>query len=405
MGRARRGSGQVIEQRTRAGETRFLARWYEPQDPAEPDGPRVRRSRGGFHTRADAEAHLAEVRLAIRAGRSTGAGSALTVEGLLKRYIENANVADSTRAGYRRLARLHINPHIGARRVAAVRPSTLAGLYRTLQAGGLGANTTRKVHHLLSGAFDSAVADGIIGANPTRSKSAAPPTVADVRQEAPRVNVWTASQLVSFLDWAKDCSPDFVAWELAAGTGMRRGELVGLRWGDVDLATGLVTVRRAVAQVKEKGEHYRLVTKLPKGKKVRTIGLPPRALEVLREEHGRLERLGANRVAPDAPVLQDATGEAPTPDSLGNRWEWAVRAYRRTHPNVATITLHGVRHSHATILLQEGGASIRTVQERLGHASVTTTERYTHVGDAGQAVAALGGLGWGTPPGTPQIGA
>jgi integrase len=143
------------------------------------------------------------------------------------------------------------------------------------------------------------------------------------------------------------------AFLVLIGSGLRRGELLALRWQDCDLAGGLLHVRP-----------QRSTGWTPKTKRARAVGIPAWAVEILtRRQSGG----GAG------PFL-DAKGKPiMDPSTLSHGWVRLARRHGRPH-----IRLHDLRHAHATEAL-ERGANIRAVQVQLGHTRVTTTERYTHV--------------------------
>jgi integrase len=107
----------------------------------------------------------------------------------------------------------------------------------------------RYVHTILSAALSEAVDAGLLARNP--ADKAKPPTAKQAK--APEMYPWTARQLKDFLAWSRDHSHLHVAWDLLAHTGMRRGELLALRWRHIDLEAGTISVRRSVGVVRVKG--------------------------------------------------------------------------------------------------------------------------------------------------------
>lgn len=159
-------------------------------------------------------------------------------------------------------------------------------------------------------------------------------------------------------------------------TGMRRGEVVGLRWED--WAPGRLTIRHSIVEVRGKGIEIRT----PKGKKSRTVGLDPLAEVVLTRQREWLEttgRPGSPWVFPD--LLGDTTGDSP------RRPGWVSLMWGRWRAvNAPGVRLHSLRHHYATLLL-DGGTPINTVQGWLGHADASTTIRiYGHRTTEGEAL-------------------
>lgn len=229
--------------------------------------------------------------------------------------------------------------------------------------------------------FRMAVEEGLIAASPVANRAANPPTLDEVRDAATPRKVWDSSELSLFLSWAHENSTYWPLWETAAGTGMRRGELCGLKWGDVDLHENMPHVVHSLAQVKTKGAGYKLVEKGTKSSKPRSITFGPRVRKALLEQRRRAAAGGLGNVRDNKPVFTTRRLKPWIPDSMTRSWEDTVDVFTVAHPNVEPITLQGLRHTHATILIMELNTSVKAVQERLGHSDVSTTLRvYTHVG-------------------------
>lgn len=154
------------------------------------------------------------------------------------------------------------------------------------------------------------------------------------------------------------------AFLLLIASGLRRGELLALRWQDCDFAAGLLHVRP-----QRNGW-------TPKTKRPRAAGIPPWAVEILTRRKQTQGGAGPFQDAEGKPIMD--------PSTLSHGWARLARQHGCPH-----LRLHDLRHSHATEAL-ERGATIREVQEQLGHRRVTTTERYTHVNR--KSAARVGGL-------------
>jgi integrase len=185
---------------------------------------------------------------------------------------------------------------------------------------------------------------------------------------------WTGQELHTFLA-RSESDPNFPLWRLAAQTGMRRGELLGLRWSDVDLDAGRIAVRQ---QLLRGGE--RIAFGPPKTKAGRrSIKLDTVTVDVLRShrahqnEHGRLKLGQAYRSDLDL-VFARLDGSAHDPDVVSQQFEAASK-----RAGVKRIRFHDIRHTHASLALQ-AGIHPKVVQERLGHSSIAVTlDRYSHV--------------------------
>ena len=209
---------------------------------------------------------------------------------------------------------------------------------------------------------------------------------------------WTAQQLGSFLALVRDTEPRFYPLvRLAAFTGMRRGEVAGLRWQDVDLEAGCLYVRQTITTADDvaRGSGMKLVTGSPKSGKGRRIDLDAETVAVLRswrlqQAQDRMALLGA--WPSHGLVFTREDGSPVHPDYASTVFDRMVRTSAQ-----ARITFHGLRHTHASILLAKG-LPVKVVSERLGHATVQITlDTYGHVmpGMQTQAVAvfadAMGG--------------
>jgi integrase len=159
-------------------------------------------------------------------------------------------------------------------------------------------------------------------------------------------------------------------------TGMRRGELMALKWGNVDLLANVIRVRKSLEQTKAGGLRFK-VAKTKAGR--RNITLPDIVVETLRD-HRRQQlelrvALGLGKLSDDALVFPDNLEGAPrSPNAITKAWAAAAEAL-----GVPDVTLHGLRHTHASQLI-DAGVDIVTISKRLGHASPNVTlQVYAHL--------------------------
>lgn len=225
----------------------------------------------------------------------------------------------------------------------------------------------------------------MIATNP--ADRAKPPAAKEAK--APEIHRWTAEQLPAFLGWAHGCS-DAVAYRVLAYTGMRRGELLALRWRDLDTKGSSLSVRRSVGVVKTKGEREQLIEGSTKSGKQRSVDLDPRTVAALRDR--RRARAGPDRrLAPDdALIFSDLERGYLNPDRFSRRFVRSLMLARKELGADAfpMIRVHDLRHTHATLMLK-AGVPVKVVSERLGHATVTITmEIYAHTLPGMQAEAA-----------------
>jgi integrase len=286
-------------------------------------------------------------------------------------------------------------PHIGQVPLAKLTSTTLSVLYRDLQAAGLSPRSVCYIHAVIARALDAAIdaEPPLLAVNPARK--AKPPTARQAR--APEMRPWTAGQLAAFLRWSAEHSPLHAAWWTLAYTGMRRGELLALRWRDIDLDAATIAIKRSVGVVRNKGEGAEIREAAPKtDKSRRVIDLDPATVAVL--QAWRWEReLAASALARDtALVFSDLEGAHLHPERFWRTFKATVARCRKELGEDAppVITIHDLRHTHASLLLS-AGEPVKTVSERLGHASVAVTLTvYGHVmpGDQQRAAARFAAL-------------
>jgi integrase len=297
----------------------------------------------------------------------------------------------STWRGYRTMASLYIPDELRQLPIDCVTTAHLDELYdKLLQKGrrngrGLAPVTVRKVHIILHSTLARAVKRGWITANP--ALEAEPPPARACKP--PMFPVWSPQELQRFLSYAQ-AHPYYAAFHLAATTGLRRGELLGLRWCDLDLENAFLQVLQTVIVV-----NAEVLIETPKSASSRRgVDLDARTVEVLRQHERVMTMAHASGSSPDlvdgnALVFSRRGGE-PLHPTLFSYWfqrQVELAGLRR-------IRLHDLRHTHATLALQ-AGVHPKVVCERLGHSSITITlDTYSHVlptmqRDAAEQVAAL----------------
>lgn len=294
------------------------------------------------------------------------------LEDWLKDYV-SIHTAPRTRERYDEIVRLHLIPAFGTIPISALQPQQIQGYYtRALESGrrdgkgGLSRSTVYKHHRVLFEALKYGVKHGILARNPADCVDAPP-------QEHKEVPVPSAKEIQLIIDKSSD-TPYFILFYTKAYTGLRRGELLGLRWCYVNLDTATLSVVQTLQQLRD----GRYIFKKPKSKHgQRQIDLSPSLVVLLwnhkmRQEHQR-KLLGAS-LSPTDLVFSHPDGRPLRPNSITRAFKSIARSL-----SLPSISLHSLRHGHATIMFQQN-VHPKIVQERLGHSTISTTmDIYSHV--------------------------
>lgn len=363
------------------GATRFrIAYWIE-----RPDGEIVRRFRRGFPTERAARDALQEVQVDLRRGDHVDE-SRETLNLYAEKYFDALRVRPSTLAGYRKHFRVHVQPSlIGRTSLSDITKDQLNRYYRGLERSGrkdhghvggpLGAATIRHIHVLISQILQHALEDGLVRVN--AAKRASPPT--KLEAAPPEMSTWSAEDARTFLDWSES-SGDYLwlAWLTLLGTGMRRGEILGLRWKDIDLENNVITVARAMSYVKEASKRPIIDFRAPKSGRVRNIDIDSRLAGALRSKREILRTVDPELARGGQIIFCNRFGRPHNPVQFSRQWRERVSKAVEAHPDLDRLHVHELRHTHATLLLR-AGVHPKIVSERLGHADVQTTlNTYSH---------------------------
>src|SRR5262245_46231777 len=277
---------------------RCPGQWTIILDAKEPiTGERKRRGHSFKGTKRQAQVRCAELVAELQSGTSVDP-SKITVVEFLDRFDRDwaaLHVSARSRDRYR-FALDHVRRHLGNRMLQKVDAADIAALYAALTREGLAPRTTRMVHTALHRALGQAKNWGILRDNP--ADIAKPPKAPD--RETP---ILQPDQAVALLDRLRG-QPLYLIGSLALGTGMRRNEMLGLRWGDVDLDAERLTIEQALEQTATHG----IRIKAPKTRHGRrTVSLPAHLAEELRQ-HWREQQeqrlgMGLGKAPETAPVF------------------------------------------------------------------------------------------------------
>ncbi|WP_235834215.1 tyrosine-type recombinase/integrase [Actinomadura logoneensis] len=344
---------------------------------------------GGFPSEEAAKEARDEARVRARRGEYIDR-NLITVADYLDEWLENhaVTIKPKTLSDYRHLIDRHVKPRIGGAKLQAVRPAQITKLYRDLiteggrSGAGLSPRTVAYVHAVLRKAFRDAVeVEQLIPSNPVERAKRPKSRPGELGQ------IWTPDQLRTFLDHASAHRLS-AFFHLAAYTGARRGELLNLRWRDVDFTGSQIYIKGSASFVA--GQRIEGTTKSGRS---RVVSIAPGTVKVLKSHRARqdAERLLVGKdwkgaAAPgDRYVFATGWGEPIHPDTVSSLMATLIKSYNQPSEGepsaepLPRVRLHDLRHVHATTLLL-AGVAVHVVAARLGHADPSITLRvYAHV--------------------------
>jgi integrase len=325
-------------------------------------------------TKKEADKRLGELIHQLDTGTFLKPGkTTLTV--FLEKWMESSkpNLAPRTAEGYEHIIRKHIIPSLGGMILTQIKPEHIQQYY-TKKLSGLSPRTVNHHHATLHAALKSAMNWGLLIRNP--ADAVEPP-----RYQRQEMHILDEFQIETLLQAAKS-TEYYEIFFVALYTGLRRSELLALRWQDVDLLLCQISINRSLHHLRDGRTVFR-PPKTAKGR--RTVAISPNTAIMLREYLVKKKAHQLDLVSPlkdEDLIFCHSDGRAMLPDSITHAW---IKMTRKLGLNVR---LHDARHTHASLLLKQG-VHPKIVQERLGHASIQLTlDTYSHVTPGLQAAAA-----------------
>jgi integrase len=318
-----------------------------------------------FVTLKDSKAEAQREAAKILASLATGSHvdpSTETVAQFVERWLQDwadSNVSNKTWTRYAQLLRKHLCAHVGSVPIQKLRAADLQKIYATMAKDELADRTRLNLHRVVSTMLKHAVQWGVVARNVT--------TMVDApRVKAREVEILSPEQIQSALASLRSPELKTIA-AVALGTGLRRGELLALRWQDVELDGAVIRVEQAVEQTTRGG----IVIKEPKTRHGRrAVSLAPTTVAVLRE-HWTVQQqmrlaLGLGKAPVDGYVFANWDGAIRSP-------HWLTQAWRKAMKRAGLkATFHSLRHTHASTLITRG-LDVLTISRRLGHGSAVIT--------------------------------
>lgn len=275
------------------------------------------------------------------------------------------NIAETTRVGYKTKIKNYIKPALGDIFLQSLRPAHVQKMVNDMVARGLSPKNIRDTYNNINAAMKKAVILRMIPYNPCEG-------VVLPKLKRYKAQVYDVKMIHHLLDVAKDTDM-YLPILLCVTAGLRRGELLALRWSNVDFKNNLIQIRSNMVR----GEKEAII-KAPKSEAgVRDICLGDEVMDILKQERRKYMSdcfsYGVGFQNLDFVVRQE-DGSPFLPDSMSKKW----RRFLEEH-KLPSIRFHDLRHSNATALIQ-AGVNPRVVQQRLGHSDVNITlNTYTHV--------------------------
>ena len=364
----RRGNNEGTVSRRRDG--RWEAKFHAGYDAETGNPKRITRY---FKTRAEAQDWLAQMQYERNVGLFVEPHK-ITLKDWVTHWVEvykKPTVRSKTWDTYSGLVKNHIIPSLGHIPLMQLRTSDLQKFYNEKRRSGLSSRTIHMIHQVISGSLKQALKEQLVKRNAAEAVTLPP-------LKYQEISPLSAEDVSSFLAAAKGHRL-YAAFLLALGTGLRRGELLALRWRDVDFKYGTITVRQSLGREKVEGGITKtaLVFNEPKTKKSRrTIAVPQEALKELKAHKAQQneEKLFFGPAYQDNNlVFCAANGKPLDPDNFAR-----VHAQLLKKAGIPHVSVHTLRHTSATLLLQ-ADEHPKVVQEMLGHTRISTTlDIYSH---------------------------
>ena len=356
--------------------------WDEPRGP---DGKRRQRNKSIRGTKREAEARLREILGSLDKG-SYIAPSKMTLGDLLTQWLDNYAVINTrarTSEGYRMICDKHLLAHLGSIVLTQLQPAQVQSYYaaalvegRADGKGGLSPLTIRHHHRVLSEALEWGIKQGILGRNVC--KQVTPP-----RPVAQEMQVLTEYQIEKLLGTAKG-TQYYHLIHLGLYTGLRRSELLGLRWKDADMVLSAIRVTQGLHRL---ANQETVFTQPKTSKSRRSVALGTDALLDLEEHYEAQKSLRETLGSPlteDDLVFANFDGSPLSPSTVSHAFGDLCKK-----AGIEGIRFHDLRHTMATLMMKRG-TNPKIVQERLGHSSIAVTmDIYSHVVPGMQELAAM----------------
>lgn len=328
-------------------------------------GNRKRKRVRGFNRKKDAENAWTKMKNEISEGTFIERNKTLMKEHLNTWVNTNPDITLQTKKLYERYIVNHINPELGNIEISKLSPKMIQNFVGKLNEKGLASGTVKRIFNVVHASLNTAYQMELINKN-VASKIKKP-----VERRTKEIVVWDIDQVKYFLNFIEGKTRYAIAFKIALHTGMRQGEILGLRWKDIDFQNKMLSIRQTVSH--DGKLKHGAKTKLS----VRTIYIGEYLLEELKNHKKLIDiekyEKGANYQNYDL-VIGTSNGAPSSPRNLLRVFYSLIK-----QTNLPKIRFHDLRHTYASLALM-AGINIKQISENLGHSSVKITlDTYSHL--------------------------
>lgn len=333
------------------------------------NGKQIKIRRQGFKTKKEAKEWLMNEIEKYRNGFVPSNGNILFSEYITHWFddFKSISLAYNTKANYISRINTYIIPYFGKYQLSEINNPLVQNFYNNLIKQGLKPSSVKKIMEILSGVFNYAYKNKLIHNIPL-----------DINKQPldkPQLEVWTKEELDYFLDEIKDTYlylPVFMECLIGA----RPGEVCAIRWNDIDFVNNTISISKQVIVDKKNSTLY-LTDTLKTTTSKRVVTIPSILTDYLIKV-----KFETNATEYDF-VIKELSKESImcNPNNLNANFTAKIKSINKNNPSkkLSYISFNGLRHTHATLLVQSG-ENIKTISKRLGHKDINTTLKYyTHV--------------------------
>lgn len=329
------------------------------------NGKRQQIRRRGFKTKREAQDKLVELQNEVKEDNYVNP-STMTIVQFIAEWVEGRKnkVEDTTVYNHRLYVKNHIEPFFEETRMQQLSPMMCQHFVDNMIKRGFAFNTIDRITTLIKMALDRAIDFNLIKKNSMRS-------VEMPKKNKREIGVWSVDEVNQFLNYTKSNSRYYCVYALALMTGMRQGEILGLRWQDIDFDNRMIYIRQTLAGY---GKEFKSGAKTISG--VRTVSISDNLVNILKKEEKKylnLKEQSDSWYDYDL-VIYANNGNRIFPGNLTRQFKKDI-----IDSEVSDIRFHDMRHTHATLLIQKN-INVKIISERLGHSNISITlDTYSHV--------------------------